>query len=210
MTREPTETVITQLLSDGVIAAARAGDAVAIEAVITQSYPLIQRFLRYLSGDPIVADDLTQDVMLNAARHLAELATNAALRPWLYQIARNAWLSHVRRQRGRQTASFEQWMEHPSSHRGIVEPVSAIEEAEDAIVVQQLLSGLSGEQRELIYLRYIAGFTAAEIGVVLNTSHATARQRIHRAVIIMRQQSQVLPSHTEVPNVRREATSGAT
>jgi RNA polymerase sigma-70 factor (ECF subfamily) len=194
-------------LVDCIIVAARSGDPVAIDTVIIHTYPLVQRFLRYLADELSVADDLTQEVMLNAARHLPALENHASLMPWLYQMARNAWRSYGRRHSGRMTASLEQWMKHTSVHRDFAEQVSAIEQVEDAIVVQQLLSGLSDEQRELIYLRHIVGFTAAEIGVVLGISHAAARQRIHRAETAIRQHDRDMRVHTVVLSDHRETAN---
>lgn len=207
-----TDLVVAQLLADGVIAAARAGDTRAIEAVITQCYAPVRRFLLYLADEPNVADDLCQDVMLRAAQHLSELSNDASLMPWLYQMARNALHSQGRRRRLLPIDSLEQWMNRTTANRDIVESVSALKQIEDDACVQQLLARLQPLDRELIYLRHIAGFTAVEIAVVLGISHATARQRIHRAVVTMRQQSQVMPSSTEVsyePYKQREATNGA-
>ena len=204
MERIRSESAAAKPLVDCIIVAARSGDPVAIDTVIFHTYPLVQRFLRYLADELSVADDLTQEVMLNAARHLPELANHASLMPWLYQMARNAWRSYGRRQRGRMTASLEQWMEHSSGHRNFAEPVSGIEQVEDGIVVQQLLSGLSDEQRELIYLRHIVGFTAAEIGVVLGISHAATRQRIHRVETAIRQHNRVVHAYTDVGDERLE------
>jgi RNA polymerase sigma-70 factor (ECF subfamily) len=210
MERTPTDLATAQLLADGAIAAARTGNPGAVETVVNHTYPLVQRFLRFLADDPSIADDLTQDVMFSAVRHLPDLSNDASLMPWLYQMARNALNSHGRRRMLRPTDSLEQWMDRASSNRDIIEPVSAITEIEDDACVQQLLAPLQPADRELIYLRHVAGLTAAEIAGVLGISHATARQRIHRAVKIMRQQSQVMPSNTMVPNAQREATNAAT
>lgn len=197
------------MLADGVIAAARTGDARAIEAVITECYSPVRRFLLYLTDEPDMVDDLTQDVMLSAARHLSTLSNDVSLMPWLYQMARNALHSHGRRRRLRPMDSLEQWMARAASNRDIVEPVSAIEQAEDDVCVQQLLDSVSPADRELMYLRHVAGFTATEIGMILGISHVTARQRIHRVVATIRQQYVVMPSSIDVSYVQREVVDGA-
>jgi RNA polymerase sigma-70 factor, ECF subfamily len=205
MKRTPDESTVPQSLDLSIVSAARAGDAHAIEAVVIQCYPSIRRFLRYLADDSNIADDLTQDVMLSAAVHLPTLSSDTLLMPWLYQMARNALHSYGRRQRRRLIVSLDEWMERASGKHDVAKPVSAVDEIEDDIVVRQLLNGLSSIDREVMYLRHAAGFTAAEIASVVGISHAATRQRIHRAVSALRGDDLTMPVDSQMPAARRLA-----
>ncbi len=83
----------------GTIAAVRAGDADAFEAIVAEFQPRLYRFLYGLVGDAELARDLTQDTFLAAYRALPATGPNLNLTGWLFQIARNHARSHWRRRK---------------------------------------------------------------------------------------------------------------
>src|SRR5437773_1890250 len=56
----------------------------------------LRAFLTRLTGDPPVADDLLQETFMRIHRARGGFEARAAVVPWAYAIARNAWLDHVR------------------------------------------------------------------------------------------------------------------
>ena len=56
----------------------------------------LRAFLTRLTGAPVVADDLLQETFMRIHRARGSFDSNAAVVPWAYAIARNAWLDHVR------------------------------------------------------------------------------------------------------------------
>src|SRR6188472_1069522 len=62
--------------------------------------PDLYRYCRYLTRSPWDAEDLVQDTMARAFVTLARVAGDiASPRAWLFRVATNAWLNHVRRPR---------------------------------------------------------------------------------------------------------------
>src|SRR5256714_5797294 len=59
----------------------------------------IHSILLRLHADPIGADDLTQDVFTKAYQALGTLTTEHRVLPWLYRIATNTAIDHLRRKR---------------------------------------------------------------------------------------------------------------
>jgi len=57
----------------------------------------LHRFIRKRINDPIIAEDLVQEVLLKAFSQLDRLKKKEKLLPWLYQITRNALIDHFRR-----------------------------------------------------------------------------------------------------------------
>ena len=57
--------------------------------------------LRFVKNDTSAADDIAQDAMLLAHRHLASYRGDARFSTWLYRVTTTAALMHLRRQRRR-------------------------------------------------------------------------------------------------------------
>ena len=56
----------------------------------------LHRFIRKRINDPIIAEDLVQDVLIKAYSQLDRLEKKEKLLPWLYQITRNVMVDHFR------------------------------------------------------------------------------------------------------------------
>jgi RNA polymerase sigma-70 factor, ECF subfamily len=81
----------------GTIAAAQGGDATAFARLVRAHQGRVRHQLRRLtSGDTALADDLAQDVFLQAWRALPQFRGEAAFGTWLYRIAYSRFLTHRR------------------------------------------------------------------------------------------------------------------
>src|SRR2546427_3783229 len=58
--------------------------------------PQVIRYFRARACEPSLAEDLSQEVMLTVFRHVAGLRDRKLFRPWVFKIARNALLQHIR------------------------------------------------------------------------------------------------------------------
>jgi RNA polymerase sigma-70 factor (ECF subfamily) len=119
-----------------------------------------------------LAEDLLQQTFLKLAEHGPELRADSDLRAWLYTVARNAFLGQVR---ARRLAT-----EGPS-----LELVADI--APDAKArlmlgdVEQALSRLRLEDRELLLLVGVEGLQPLTVSKLLGLEPATLRKRLARA-----------------------------
>jgi RNA polymerase sigma-70 factor (ECF subfamily) len=119
-----------------------------------------------------LADDLLQQTFLRLAEHGAELRADSDLRAWLFTVARNAFLAHVR------------------SRRRTVEPALELvtadytPEAEARLLlgdVEEALEKLRVEDRELLLLVGVEGLEPLAVARLLEVEPATLRQRLARA-----------------------------
>jgi RNA polymerase sigma-70 factor (ECF subfamily) len=119
-----------------------------------------------------LAEDLLQQTFLKLAEHGPELRADSDLRAWLYTVARNAFLGQVR---GRRAAA-----EGPS-----VELVADFApDAEARLMlgdVEQALSRLRLEDRELLLLVAVEGLEPLTVSKLLGLEPATLRKRLARA-----------------------------
>src|SRR5438552_13031284 len=81
------------------VALARESRGEALELIYSAYKSRIYSFLLRLLADPVGADDLTQDVFTKAYQALGSLTTEHRVLPWLYRIATNTAIDHLRRKR---------------------------------------------------------------------------------------------------------------
>jgi RNA polymerase sigma factor (sigma-70 family) len=151
------------------VTALREGDPDAFELLVARYQAPLFHYLRGFVGDAEQASDLVQDTFLRAHQSLAGLLDAALLRAWLFRIAHNLACSHLRRQR------LIRWLPLRPHHRAPAER-SAIEAAE----VEAALARVPQEQRAPLLLHLVAGFSYAEIAVLLGMSEGAVRMRISR------------------------------
>ncbi len=79
-----------------VVALARGGDRDAFAALVARRQSWLRNLMRRCCGDPGLADDLAQQVFLQAWRKIPHLRRPASFGPWLRRLAVNTWLQHLR------------------------------------------------------------------------------------------------------------------
>lgn len=137
--------------------------------------------LGVLAGDTATADDVAQEVAIQALRHAHRLRDPAALDAWLYRTAVRAALKTVRR--GRRQRAVEQ--DHVVAAARIADgdhvPTAALEE------LGRLLRGLPERQRAALTLRYAHDLTDDEIATALRCRAGTVRALLSRGRTTVRE-----------------------
>jgi RNA polymerase sigma-70 factor (ECF subfamily) len=126
----------------------------------------IARYLRRLVGDADVAADLMQETFVKAM-HARRRAPVDEMRPWLFRIASNLAVSHLRKPR---------WAELLGLRREIRSHVS-FEEGEQ---VRQAMRSIPADQAVTLALAFHEGFSRREIAQMLGVSEETVKSRIAR------------------------------
>src|SRR3712207_4560415 len=154
-------------LSDEQLAAAHADgvDACFDELVRRYSGPLYAFILRMV-GRPEDADDLTQDVFVQLLKSLPGARPDMPLRPWVYVIARNKCLDHLKRKRAltfSAPASDEagEGVEERVEDGGPL-PEDLAERADLREILQAAIATLPPRYRTVVALRYSTDLTFGE------------------------------------------------
>jgi len=138
------------------------------------------------------AEDLVQETFLRAWRHRDQFDGGPGFRAWLYRIATNACLDHIRRKgrRAEEVSSFAEipWLQ-PYPDR-LLDEVAPRGEEPDAVVVARetielgflaLIQILPARQRAVLILRDVLEFSAQETADALETSVASVNSALQRA-----------------------------
>jgi RNA polymerase sigma-70 factor (ECF subfamily) len=132
-------------------------------------------FLIVLLGDRDGAKDCLQDTFLRAYVHLQRgKSVNAQ---WLYKVARNRAIDEMRHKQRVRAES------HPMDEAILDESHAS----EGTLAVHRTLLQLSPDDREILYLAEVDGFTSAEIAAMLGIRAGAVRMRLSRAHVRFRQ-----------------------
>ena len=164
------------------IAQARQGDQVAFEQLVHLYEKRIYALALRMCGSPEDAAEVAQEAFLAAWRGLPTFRGEAGFSTWLYRLASNAAIDHLRRakkQRGDLSLDDEDLgLDAVSEDPG---PQDAAERQELRQAVTAALRLLSDDHRQVLVLREIQSLSYEEIAEVLELDLGTVKSRISRA-----------------------------
>ncbi len=170
---------------DRLIAMARAGNPGAFETIVDRYQGRLLGFCRQMLGSTEDAEDVLQEVFVNAYRAMLGDEREINLRPWLYRIARNRCLNHLRKP----TADAQESMDMVP----VVEAASTAEKVHNREEFRQLLTDvgkLPETQRSALLLREMDAMSYEEIAQAMETSVPSVKSLLVRARISLAEASQ--------------------
>ncbi|HEX8689692.1 MAG TPA: RNA polymerase sigma factor [Solirubrobacterales bacterium] len=177
---------LLKLQGDGrLIAMARNGNAGAFETIVDRYQGRLLGFCRQMLGSTEDAEDVLQEVFVNAYRAMLADEREINLRPWLYRIARNRCLNHLRKP----TADAQESMDMVP----MVEAAATAEKVHNREEFRQLLSDvakLPETQRTALLLREMDAMSYEEIASTMDTSVPSVKSLLVRARISLAEASQ--------------------
>ena len=143
-------------------------DTSPVERLYLAYQPQVLRYLTRMVGQPQMAQDLTQETFLRATT-VAAPADEPHQRAWIFRIARNLALNHIR---------------DTSRHLALAPdavPVAIAATSDTALIVNEALEKLSALDREVFVLRESAGLSYDEIAATCEITPDAVRARLQRA-----------------------------
>ncbi len=167
------------------IAMARSGNPGAFEAIVDRYQPRLLGFCRQMLGSTEDAEDVLQEVFVNAYKAMLADEREINLRPWLYRIARNRCLNHLRKP----TADAQESMDMVPE----VDAASTAEKVHNREEFRQLLTDvkkLPETQRSALLLREMDALSYEEIAAAMDTTVPSVKSLLVRARISLAEASQ--------------------
>jgi RNA polymerase sigma-70 factor (ECF subfamily) len=155
---------------------AQADDLVETGALFDEHWVTAWRAAYSVTGRSDLADDAAQDAFVNAIRSLRKFDRSRPFAPWIAKIAVNRARDLLRAERRRTVESLDETTEAPA--RPEVTGLLAAVEA------------LPREQREVVVLHHVLGFSLKEVAEIVGTPEGTVNSRLGRGVARIRQMTE--------------------
>jgi RNA polymerase sigma-70 factor (ECF subfamily) len=147
----------------------------AVQTELIALLPNLRAFAISLCGDADRADDLLQETVLKAWKHLDSFTEGTNLRAWLFTILRNTFLSHLRKRRDEVSLNDE---DGPGTHLSVPPAQLTWLGSKDLI---KAMGRLTYDQRAAIILVGAEGFTYEEAAAICHCAVGTIKSRVNRA-----------------------------
>lgn len=157
---------------------AAAGDRNAFSVLVRRHQRSLHRHLARLVGTQDDAMELAQETFVRAWQALPRREPTASFRTWLFRIARNAALDHLRRRRAVEFVPLDET--HEPEQPG-ADPERRARLSQEVRQLEAALARLTPEHREILLLREIEDMSYEAIGGVLGVSDGTVKSRLARA-----------------------------
>jgi len=169
----------------GYVAAARAGDAAAGDALLRELRPSLLRYATARLGSRERAEDVTQETCLALVTALPRYEDRGVpFAAFAFRVAHNK-IADAHREAVRRP--LELVRELPDAADGAPGPEDHVERGERVGLAKRLLAVLPDHQRDVLLLRVAAGLSAQETADVLGTTPGAVRVTQHRALTKLRQ-----------------------
>jgi len=171
---------------------ARNGDVKAFETIIEDYQKKVFNIALRMIGNHDDASELAQEVFIRIFKSLKNFKGESSLSTWIYRITTNVCLDELRKRKNKNIVSLDEDVKQDDGEikRQVEDarptPDVIAEKNEVLRVVKEAILSLPEDQRTVIILRDIQGFSYDEIAKIMNCPEGTVKSRINRSRQILR------------------------
>jgi RNA polymerase sigma factor (sigma-70 family) len=178
---EAAGTQVTETSDSELMLQVRSGRSGALATLFERHHARLYRYCLRMTGNRAASEDLVQDCFMRMLKYKATFKDDSAFVPWMFGIARNACIAHLRR------ASIDHVPEEQIDREPVEMPVDAPSDKHDVDLVRKALLALPLERREVLVLSRYEFKTYEEIARALGCSVGAVKVRAHRAIKQLRE-----------------------
>jgi len=142
----------------------------------------IYRYLYHRLGDKYLAEELTAQVFLRMLEAIkGDKAWRVSFSAWLYRIAHNVAVDHFRQRARERTCSLDERITVEKE-----DPFKALEKKWYREQLRMAINRLTQEQGQVIVLRFLEGFSVAEVARIMGKTEGAVKALQHRALVNLR------------------------
>ena len=167
------------------------GDEDAYRELVERLEKPLVAFIRRYVVEENLAEDLFQETFVRVVKTLGTFRPEASLTTWIFTIARNLCLDHLKAKKrhrevsmdagetgdGSRDADFREVLRSPQG-----EPGGLAEDQEEGARLRKAIGELPEAKREALVLRVFSGLSYAEIARITDAPVGTVKFRVHDAV----------------------------
>jgi RNA polymerase sigma factor (sigma-70 family) len=165
---------------EALVERARRGEVDAFEMLYRAHAPRVYALCLRLTGDPVQAKELAQDVFIRAWDALPDFRGDARMTTWLHRIAVNAMLTKRRADR-RRSARVRLAGDDEDDALEVASGSIQAPDVATAIDLERAIAGLPPGVRRAFVLHDVEGYTHEEIARMTGLASGTLRAQLHRA-----------------------------
>ncbi len=160
---------------------AKNGDEQAFSLIYRRYFDDIYSYVYWSTGSVEVAEDLTEEVFFRVLKYIDKYdGKKAAFKSWIFRIARNLIIDHFR---SRSRHFHEALNEGLGEEDGRLEEIEEqVEEEEIVRLLREGLGMLTGEQRQVILMKYFLGMNNQEVGEIIGKRKGAVNSLQNRAL----------------------------
>lgn len=189
--------MLEQLTDEKLMARYQRGEMRAFEILLSRHRKGVFGFIFRFANNRATAEELLQDVFLRVVDKAATFEQRSKFTTWLYTIARNLCIDHLRKMQHRRHPSLDQPVQ--AGEEGgmtLLDRISTDDPAPDRAahnlrvrdLIRQAIAALSPEQREVFLMREDAGLPFEEIARIVDAPVNTVKSRMRYALQNLRTQ----------------------
>ncbi|MED5372346.1 MAG: sigma-70 family RNA polymerase sigma factor [Myxococcota bacterium] len=170
-----------------VVEAVLAGDSAAYRSLVERYQRRIYAMVTGMVRDKEDARDLTQEAFIKAFKNLERFRKDSSFYTWLYRIAMNLAIDHLRKHGKRKHAEFDEQIATRDGEGAIderhrsLDPSKELQRKRLGDRIFNALDQLSPDHRQIVVLREVEGLSYKEIGEVLEIPEGTVMSRLFYA-----------------------------
>ena len=141
-------------------------------------------FILAMSKSPDIAEEITQETFFKVLKNINKYRGECSVKTWLFQIAKNTYLSHIKKTKHQETEDKISDSESSSQHSMESMCISK----DEALSIYKVLHYLEEPYKEVFTLRTLGELSFREIGEILEKSENWARTTFYRAKLKLREE----------------------
>jgi RNA polymerase sigma-70 factor (ECF subfamily) len=164
------------------------GDQRAFRELVERYKKKVYYLALDMAGNPIDAEDISQEVFLKVHRSFATFRKGARLGSWLYRVTYNASIDHLRRKGAAPEPVADDVLEYLSRDgaalpgRSAVDPAAAAESSQLQERIARALEKVSPQEKAVFLLRHYEDLMLKDIAASLGLSLGSVKSYLFRAV----------------------------
>jgi RNA polymerase sigma-70 factor (ECF subfamily) len=164
-------------LSEATVAAARAGEPAAFEAVYAATAGSLYTLLRRLVRRPAIAEELLQETFVDVLEHIGAFEGRCPLAAWIRRLAVNRALMYLRSPWHRGL----EWLDKDPGGADRLPSTGSDPSALPDAALERALMTLPAISRAVVWLHDVEGLTHADIGFALGRTPSFSKSQLARA-----------------------------
>ena len=166
-----------------IVRAAQRGDPDAFQRLYARYKHYVYSLCMRMCKDPVLAEDLTQDIFLHVWKKMAAFRGQSLFRTWLYRVTINMVLLHFRKHQIGILSLDDETLQ--VAETVLLRNISPIH-LDDRISLRHMLSLLSPRHRTVLMLHDVEGYRHQDISHLLGITSGASRSQLHKARTKMR------------------------